>query len=333
MDFGAKLMRVALLWHGDRTARDSATFEGHRLGPTAAAFQALGMDPLPCVYNDEFEDEVFTELLRVDAVQVWVNPITEDGSTRLKLDAMLAKLANHGVLVKTHPETIQKIGTKDVLFKSRSMEWGSDVRKYTSKDELHAGLVDSIGTGPRVLKQWRGHSGQGIWKISPTLDPAVIRAQQAPRGSPEMVIPVVGWIELCAPYLAEGPMIDQPFNPLIAKGTVRCYCVQNWVEGFGHQAVNALVEGESAGPRHYHPADYPEFQALKHKVEQNWIPELMELVEMAYENLPMLWDIDLMYTESGYMLCEINVSSVYPYPESAMHPLARAFKQALDGGN
>jgi hypothetical protein len=55
----------------------------------------------------------------------------------------------------------------------------------------------------------------------------------------------------------------------------------------------------------------------------------MSTVGLTPQELPMLWDIDLMLADRGHMLCEINVSSVYPYPESAMQPLAKAFKSAL----
>ena len=46
--------------------------------------------------------------------------------------------------------------------------------------------------------------------------------------------------------------------------------------------------------------------------------------------LPVLWDCDFLLgpkTASGadtYVLCEINASSVSPFPESAIVPMARA---------
>src|ERR1051326_2570222 len=52
-------------------------------------------------------------------------------------------------------------------------------------------------------------------------------------------------------------------------------------------------------------------------------------------SMPVIWDADLLYgpkTEAGedtYVLCEINVSSVYPFPDSALGALAREVKQRL----
>lgn len=324
-------MKVALMFHGNRETRDTVVLDDHRLGPTAAAFRAEGLEPEACVYNDEFADEVRAQLLKVDAVQVWVNPITEDGHTRSILDRLLSEVAAQGVLVCTHPDTIQRMGTKEVLYQTRGMSWGSDVRRYGTAEEMRAGLPDSLTTGPRVLKQFRGHSGQGIWKIAPTTDPSRVLAKHAVRGSSEEELSIEDWIAKCAPYFEAGPMFDQEYNPRISEGTIRCYFVRDRIEGFGHQEVNALVPGIDPGPRLYFPPDRPDFQELRREAENVWVPQLMELVGVSRERMPMLWDIDLMFGKGdSYMLCEVNVSSVYPYPESAMQPLARAFKSALD---
>jgi hypothetical protein len=322
-------VKIALTWHGNRETRETVKLEEHRLGPTAEAFRAQGFEVEPCVYNDDFADEVREQLLGVDAVQVWVNPITDDGHTRSTLDPLLREIAASGVLVSSHPDTIQKMGTKDVLYTTRAMGWGSDVRRYASLEEMRTGLENSLQTGPRVLKQFRGHSGQGIWKITPTDDPRRVLARHAPRGSEEEEVSLADWIQSCSPYFVTGPMLDQGYNPRIVEGTIRCYFVQDRIEGFGHQEVNALVPGADPGPRHYFPPDRPDFQDLRRRAENEWVPKLMSTVGVSPVQLPMLWDIDLMFAEDGYMLCEINVSSVYPYPESAMTPLAKAFRAAL----
>lgn len=322
--------RIALMFHGNRETRDTGKLDAeHRLGPTAEAFREEGFAVEPCVYNDEFTDEVREQLLKVDAVQVWVNPVTEGGGDRSKLDALLREVADAGVFVKSHPQTIQKMGTKEVLYTTRDMSWGSDVRRYATLEDMRDGLPESLLTGPRVLKQFRGHSGQGIWKITPKGDPSRVFARHAPRGSQEEDVSLDDWIASCAGYFETGPMFDQPYNPRIADGTIRCYLVRDRIEGFGHQELNALAPGTDPGPRLYYPPDRPDFQGLKRQAENEWVPQLMSAVGVSLDELPMLWDIDLMFADGGYMLCEINVSSVYPYPESAKLPLAKAFRATL----
>jgi hypothetical protein len=64
-------------------------------------------------------------------------------------------------------------------------------------------------------------------------------------------------------------------------------------------------------------------------METEWTPQMMQLLEIDFESLPIIWDADFLYgplTASGedtYVLCEINVSSVFPFPEQAPSKIAR----------
>src|SRR5580693_3095618 len=116
-------LRMALMWHGDREPQAAMGFEGSRFRPVAEALWALGVEAVPVVYNDDAAEEVRGELLAVDGVQVWVNPI-EQGHDRSVLDALLRGVAGEGVFVSAHPDIIQKMGTKEVLVSTREMSWG-----------------------------------------------------------------------------------------------------------------------------------------------------------------------------------------------------------------
>ena len=60
------------------------------------------------------------QLMRVDGVLVWINPIV-DGRDRTDLNKALADVAASGVFVSAHPDVIAKMGTKEVLF--RTQRW------------------------------------------------------------------------------------------------------------------------------------------------------------------------------------------------------------------
>jgi hypothetical protein len=118
---------------------------------------------------------------------------------------------------------------------------------------------------------------------------------------------------------------------------VRAYLVGARVGGFGHQAINALVpaapgatEPPPPGPRLYSGADDPRFQHLRQRLETQWVELLMQRLEVGPDALPMLWDADFLLGERApheperYVLCEINVSSVAPFPDSAIAPLVEA---------
>ena len=74
----------------------------------------------------------------------------------------------------------------------------------------------------------------------------------------------------------------------------------------------------------------PQFQALLRQMESEWVPAMQALLEIETEALPAVWDADFLYgpkTASGedsYVLCEINVSAVSPFPDEAIGPLADA---------
>ncbi len=72
---------VALLYPGDREARDRADPAASRFAPLFDALAAAGLKAVPAVYHDEFADEVEAQLGQVDGVLVWCNPI-EGGRRR-----------------------------------------------------------------------------------------------------------------------------------------------------------------------------------------------------------------------------------------------------------
>src|SRR5688500_13706941 len=98
--------KVALVWLGERDARGaSPALETTRLRGVAAALSEAGLRPIPVAYGDAVAETVRGELLAVDGVLVWVNPV-ERGAGRARLDALLREVAAAGVWVSAHPDTI-----------------------------------------------------------------------------------------------------------------------------------------------------------------------------------------------------------------------------------
>ncbi|MDE2127800.1 MAG: Cj0069 family protein [Armatimonadetes bacterium] len=339
-----RFRRVGLMWHGDREARQTASLAAGRFEPMANALRHSGLEPVPVVFNNDFADEAREDLRGLDAVLVWVNPIEQDRD-RSVLDALLRGAADDGIGVSAHPDTILKMGTKEVLVTTRSMSWGSDTHLYTSHRQLLEQLPERLAAGSaRVLKQLRGNGGSGVWKAERvTDDHALVRVRHAQRGSIETVESIGQFMQRLEPYFGQhGQVIDQAYQERLVDGMVRCYMVQDAVVGFGHQAVNALfpappgVPPEQApqpGPRLYHPPDAPQFEPVRRKMEEDWLDAMCRTTGVDRGALPMIWDADLLYGpkttdgEDTYVLCEINVSSVYPYPDSAVQPLAERVSQ------
>jgi hypothetical protein len=338
-----KVARLALLWRGDSKARSEATPRNNRLNRVFEALAALGICAEPAVYADDTADEVREQLLKLDGVLVWVDPISND-QNRVTLDVMLRDVASGGVWVSAHPDVILKMGVKEVLYRTKHLGWGTDTHLYRSAEALRNEFPRRLpSAGPRVLKQNRSNGGQGVWKVELVSacahDDAVVRVLHARRGSVPEDMPFRDFMRRCEAYFASGGcIVDQPFQPRLPDGMIRCYMGADKVIGFGHQLIKALIppppEGPDSqaaqpGPRIMHPSSAPPFQALRTKMESEWLPQMMRLLDIDAESLPIIWDADFLYgprDHSGkdtYVLCEINVSSIFPFPEQAPEEIAR----------
>ncbi|MDX2202564.1 MAG: Cj0069 family protein [Hyphomicrobiaceae bacterium] len=338
-------IQIAIVFAADANAREATELASSRLAGIAEAFAAAGAVVRGVPYADALADTARRRLRDVDGVLVWYNPF-EGGRDRSILNALLRDVAAHGVQVSAHPDAIDRIGTKEVLFRTRQMGWGCDTRLHRSRAEIEASLCESLLAGPRVLKQMRGQSGEGVWKAdlaaraarpAPVSLASELLVQHAKRGANAQMMPMGDFLARCETYLAAGGgMIEQPYQERIVDGMVRCYVVEDKVAGFGEQRVNALYPAPAGaepsaapqpGPRLYFPPTRPDLQRLKAKLEQDWIGELCLATGLSRAMLPVLWDVDFLYGpkdaqgHDSYVLCEINVSSVYPFPPSAMAPL------------
>ena len=336
---------IAIVWRGDREARRTATAQNNRFHRIFAELAAAGIAAVPAVYDDSFAEEVGAQLLGVSGVLVWVDPI-HDGLTRAVLDPLLRDVAARGPWVSAHPDTILKMGVKEVLHRTRHLGWGADTRLYRTRQEFYAGFPQSLNAGPRVLKQNRGNGGQGVWKIE-AIGGDCIRVLHAKRGSVPEDFGLAAFMAHCEPYLdGDGCIVDQPFQPRLPDGMIRCYMGGDKVVGFGHQFIKALIPPPAAGPdapeaqpgpRIMHGADAEQFQALRGKMETEWTPQMMDLLGIALDALPIIWDADFLYGPrdaagaDSYVLCEINVSSVFAVPDQAPAAIAQLVARRLAG--
>jgi hypothetical protein len=350
----SQAQRVAILFPADPNLLLATELEQSRFAETTAALREVGIEVVGAPFADHLAADVRERLSTVDGVLVWFNPI-ERGRDRTVLNAMLREVAARGAFVSAHPDVIDRIGTKEVLYRTRSMGWGCDTRFYESADAMRSGLLATLRSGKRVLKQIRGQSGDGIWLVEAAgeqgrsttesaLD-AQLRVRHARRGSPEENLNLDAFLTRCNGYFeASGGMIDQAYQTRLSEGMVRCYLVRDRVAGFGEQLINALypaAPGAAAntapepGPRLYYPPTRPDFQRLKERLERQWLNELCAVVAVDKRDLPLLWDADFLYGPKDsdgadtYVLCEINVSSVYPFPKDALQPLAMATRARL----
>jgi len=317
---------VAILIFGEAQSNRNALTE-EKYKNLALAFHENTFDVHSVIYHDAVADRLYNELLRYDAILVWVNPV-EQGNNRKILDALLINLSEGGCFVSAHPDVILKIGTKDVLYKTRETEFGGDAKLYHSFEDFKERFLSSQKPPAiRILKQYRGNGGEGVFKIDGTnFSQNKIAVTHAKNGDKERMLNTNDFFAAFKIYFDEGGvLIDQSWNEHIINGMVRCYLSGTKVSGFGYQEVNALYPGKKPGKRFYFSEDCGLFRDLRNIMENKWVPELQQITGTETEMMPVIWDADFFIntvntekTNEKYTLCEINVSCVSPFPESAI---------------
>lgn len=331
--------KVAIVSRGDRQTRDAATAANSRFVAVFEALARLGVAAEPAIFDEAFADEVRAQLLAVDAVLVWVDPISKDGRRRDVLDSLLREASGAGVLVSGHPDVIAKIGVKAVLHRTRTLGWGTDTRLYESHAAFAADFPACLAAaGPRVLKQNHGNGGIGVWKVE-AADGGTVRVQDAVGEADPRTLEMAGFIEGFRPYFKSGGrLIDQAFQARLGEGMIRCYMSGARVAGFGRQIIRPLMPPGTppSGPRVMSGPDTPDLQRLRTLMETDWTPGMLGLLGLEPDDLPVIWDADFLYgpkTASGedsHVLCEINASSCFAIPEEAPDALARTLLDRLE---
>ena len=328
-----------VLYGTDAQPRNAATEDKYRLLVEKMVERRWEVRTLS--YHDSWRTALHREARACDAVLVWINP-TEPQLDRSALDTFLRELAGDGVLVSAHPDAILHFGTKDVLVEAQALGWSVDAVAHRSMADFCERFPASVRRdGARVLKQYRGHSGQGVWKVS-ALPSDRFEIKSASRGEPTHEVKVdalCGFFE--AEVFASGShLVDQRWVTTMDRGMVRAYLCGTMVAGFGYQEIVALYPVATGDDftrrqpsrRYYYTQNCFLFQRLRQRLEKEWIPALQKLLAVRAEELPLLWDVDFFLgdpPDSEFILCEINASCVSPFPESAIAPMIAELDRRL----
>lgn len=342
---GEGLVRIGIVWRGDRAVPSPSPRPDRPLGLLFEAFAKLPVAIVPIPYVDDAVDDVREEMLSCDGLLVWVNPI-QDGDNRAQLDPLLSEAVERGIFVSASPDVILKLGTKEVLFHTRELGWGSDVAVCKSMADLNERLPSRLADlGKLVLKQARGNGGNGVWKVE--VDEAspiesgtdvIVRVQDAQlRDGSSETMSLNAFIESCDKYFAwSGCLVDQEYQERLADGMLRCYFTHDEVVGFARQWPKGLLtlkSGETptaSSPSVMEGPEVPAYQTLRVRAETEWVPQMMDILGLQRESLPVIWDADFFFGpknaagEDTYVLCEINVSAVWPFPPMASEKVAAA---------
>ena len=170
--------------------------------------------------------------------------------------------------------------------------------------------------------------GDGVWKVE--LDGDVLRVEHAGDGSIE-TLSLADLADRC--FAGGGVVVDQPYLERIRDGMIRVYLTHDRVVGFAHQHPRGLrpaAAGEPPPGKHFYAQADERFARLRALMDVQWVPQLQRLLGLESHTLPVIWDADFLYGPKNadghdtYVLCEINASSTFAFPEHAMPGVAQA---------
>ena len=114
---------------------------------------------------------------------------------------------------------------------------------------------------------------------------------------------------------------------------IRTYLTHDRVVGFTRQYPRGLLPPGTEAPassKVFEPPSATAYHDLRRRVETEWVPEMQRMLDLHTHELPVIWDLDFLHGpktsrgEDTYVLCEINVSSTFAFPELAMPGVAQA---------
>lgn len=304
--------------------------DGHRRDtmPMVNAVKAQGWNAETIFYSDAEKDQIFTRVVtEFDAYVSRINPgnIPSGESTYF---AMLRKLCDAGVIGMPHPDAMTGYGAKDALTKLTDTDLvPEDTYAYYTIESFKEKFPISLSNGERVLKQNRGSTGQGIWRVVVADEREFTPGEALPLDTQLKCTEAVDnhvemrelgdFMQFCTQYIVgdNGMLVDMPFMPRIKEGEIRILLVGNTPIFVVHKKPAADADAFSAtlfsGAKYRY--DKPEEWAPLVDMFLTSLPAITE--RLGGYDLPLIWTADFMLddAEDGgdkYVLGEMNCSCV-----------------------
>lgn len=305
--------------------------DGHRKDtlPIVRALEAKGWKAEIIFYTDEESDSIRDYVVgTADAFVSRINPGNIPGG-EANYFQLLRKLCDEGVIGLPHPDAMLCYGAKDALVKlNRTALVPSDTFAYYNVPDLHNNFPVSLSLGDRVLKQNRGSTGEGIWRVSvvdnrtfavgqPLPDDTKIKCTEAVDNHVEYH-ELKAFMTFCEMYIVgeNGMLVDMPFLPRIKEGEIRILLVGQKTIFVVHKkpADNADAFSATLFSGATYTYDPPEKWQTLVDLFQAALPEVIS--KLGDYDIPLIWtadfilDTDPVDGSDKYVLGEMNCSCV-----------------------
>lgn len=307
--------------------------DGHRKDtmPIVNSIKDKGWDAEVIYFHPDKADEIFDRVSsEFDAYISRVNPGNIPGGEKGYFD-LLSKLSEAGLVGMSTPAEMMAYGAKDALVKLNDTDLvPSDTAAYYEVEDFHKTFPTTLSYGERVLKQNRGSTGSGIWRVqladknlAETVEPGTalpldtkVKCTEAVDNHTEER-ELGEFMDFCDQYIEgdNGMLVDMRFMPRIVEGEIRILLV-------GPHPVFVVHKKPAEGGDNFSATLFSGAKYTYDKPE-NW----QELIDMFAEarpviaeklggdNIPLIWTADFMLADAEdggdtYVLGEINCSCV-----------------------
>ncbi|KAJ9461866.1 hypothetical protein DIPPA_22645 [Diplonema papillatum] len=307
-------------------------FDGHRKDtrPIVESLLARGLKAEVMFYRNEWAEKLLEYVSeRASGYITRVNPGNIAGGEE-KYFEFLSALSARGLVGMSDPSVMINLGAKDALSKLAGTGLvPQDTFAYYDVEDFKARFPVTLSLGERVLKQNRGSTGSGIWRVRVdesegiVLKPGVpipldtrLKCTEAVDNHTEYHT-LAEFMDFCEQYLvgANGLIVDMRFLPRITEGEIRVLMV-------GASPVFVVHKKPAAGGECFSATL---FSGAKYTYDspENWPVLISHLLDslpligerLGFTQMPLLWTADFILDtdERGtdkYIVGEFNCSCV-----------------------
>ena len=304
--------------------------DGHRKDtmPIVNALRDRGVHAEVLYYRPEWINDLYAYTHgKFDGYVSRVNPGTIPGGESTYFD-FLRSLSDTGTLGMSHPDLMLSFGAKDALVKLADTALvPDDTVAYYDFETLYTTFPITLSRGERVLKQNRGSTGEGIWRVE-VVDPrpvtpgkalpldTQIKCTEAVDNHVEMR-QLGEFMAFCVQYVLgeTGMVVDMKFMPRIVEGEIRILLVGMTPVFVVHkkpsEAEGAFSATLFSGARYTY--DEPEKWSALIEMFNAEFPKVRE--RLGDFDIPLIWTADFMLDDAPgggdtYVLGEFNCSCV-----------------------
>ncbi|RLW69024.1 MAG: hypothetical protein B6D68_02640 [spirochete symbiont of Stewartia floridana] len=302
--------------------------DGHRKDtmPMIAALREKEWNADAVFYSESEFDALLSRIPKqYDAYISRINPGHIPGGEERYFE-LLNRLCEEGVVGLPTPKAMVAFGAKDALVKLRDLDMvPSDTFVYYEAEDFRQSFPSALSSGIRVLKQNRGSTGSGIWRVEVIDERRFVGGETLPGDMAVRCTEALDnhveehrldeFMSQCDQYLVGdgGMIVDMPYLPRIIEGEVRILFVGEAPVFVVHKKpADGGFSATLFSGAQYTYDDPAQWQQLVGMFLNEW-PDIRQ--RLGGHDTPLIWTADFMLDTNPdgtdkFVLGEINCSCV-----------------------